>query len=81
MLILVGILATSQFTGRLQAAKHSALMAFPAMAYKMETVTTPLGHRKERQVGVDRPLAMQTNKTQVSTLTVAGHACIRDSLT
>ena len=33
-------------------------MAFPAMPYKMETVTAPLGHVEERQVGVDRPPAM-----------------------
>ena len=33
-------------------------MAFPALPYKMEAVSTPLGHIKESQVGATRPLAI-----------------------
>ena len=33
-------------------------MAFLAFPYKMEAVSTPLGHMKESQVGATRPLAI-----------------------
>ena len=33
-------------------------MAFTELWYMMEAVMSPLGHIKERQVGVDRPIAM-----------------------
>ena len=33
--------------------KYAALMVFLALPYKMEAVRSPLGYRKECQVGVD----------------------------
>ena len=54
LLILARILATSDG----KTLRIDGLSGFPAMSYKMDTVTAPLGHMEERKVGVDCPPAM-----------------------
>ena len=49
-------------------AKQSSLGAFLLMPYMMEAARSPLGHRKERQVGVTRPPAMHHNCLEAGAL-------------